>query len=302
MGCIERFMERSACACDFRKSGWMAVCRTPHMLHEQREEAALASQHGYTCEVVPGSALRRSSPCFRQDVVGAVHWVDSAICDPRSYMKGLERACQSLHVGFVRGEVAQVVVDTDGCACGVSMRGGQRIPASHVVIAGGVWSKPLIESLGWRCPLVGARGYNIRLEGMGSLPETACVLSETSIAATPTGHDLRLAGTLEIGALGRPWIQSRLTQLRRGASAYLDGGLGSAHIVEEWAGYRPALPDGMPAVGALPGVEGVFVGTGHAMLGMTLGPIAGRSLARMICGDEPEVDLSLMRPDRFGQR
>ncbi len=301
MRCIDRFMEESCCPCLFRKVGWMAVCRTESMLHEQAEEAALAQAHGYDCVTLSGGELRATSPCYRPDVAGAVHWRDSAICDPREYMKGLERACRARGVTFApRTAVGRITRDAGGRAIGVECGDGSRVEATHVVVAAGVWSKRILEEVGVRCPLVGARGYNVRLEGMHSLPAAAAVLSETSIAATPTGNDLRLAGTLEIGPLGKPWIRSRLDQLRRGASAYLEGGLDRAATVEEWAGYRPCLPDGMPAVGGVASIPGLFVGTGHAMLGMTLGPIAGQTLSRLIVGEAAEIDLSLMRPDRFG--
>ena len=48
--------------------------------------------------------------------------------------------------------------------------------------------------------------------------------------------------------------------------------------------------------GARPGAR---VATGHAMLGMTLGPITGRLVAEILTGLAPSVDLTLMSPDRF---
>lgn len=66
-----------------------------------------------------------------------------------------------------------------------------------------------------------------------------------------------------------------------------------------WAGFRPATPDGLPYIGAAPGFENLFVGTGHGMLGVTLGPVTGQLLADLISGARPSLDLSPFDPGRF---
>ena len=64
----------------------------------------------------------------------------------------------------------------------------------------------------------------------------------------------------------------------RGGAPYLAGWRPEADgPVEAWAGLRPATPDGLPLIGALPGLDGVFLATGHGMLGVTLAPATGRS-------------------------
>lgn len=46
-----------------------------------------------------------------------------------------------------------------------------------------------------------------------------------------------------------------------------------------WAGLRPAMPDGLPLIGQLPGHHGVYVAAGHGMLGVTLAPATAALLA-----------------------
>jgi D-amino-acid dehydrogenase len=59
-------------------------------------------------------------------------------------------------------------------------------------------------------------------------------------------------------------------------------------------------PDGLPVIGRLAGAEGLFVATGHAMLGLTLAPRTARLLAdAMLDGADPEV-LRPFSPRRFG--
>lgn len=62
---------------------------------------------------------------------------------------------------------------------------------------------------------------------------------------------------------------------------------------------RPCSPDGLPYIGRTRGVENLIVGTGHAMLGMSMGPITGQLLAEVVRGERPSHDLEPFRADRF---
>jgi D-amino-acid dehydrogenase len=55
----------------------------------------------------------------------------------------------------------------------------------------------------------------------------------------------------------------------------------------------------MPAIGWVPGVEGLMLATGHAMLGMTLGPVTGELVADLIDARRPSIDLSMVDPARL---
>ena len=76
-------------------------------------------------------------------------------------------------------------------------------------------------------------------------------------------------------------------------------GVDEAEVTSEWAGYRPCTPDGLPALGGVAEHPGLFVGTGHAMMGMTLGPGSGRLLAETILGETPSYHSNMLSPTRF---
>jgi glycine/D-amino acid oxidase-like deaminating enzyme len=62
-------------------------------------------------------------------------------------------------------------------------------------------------------------------------------------------------------------------------------------------GYRPMPKDGFPAVGAVPGVKGVYVATMHS--GVTLAPIIGRYVTQELITGTPVPLLAPYRPERF---
>ena len=64
---------------------------------------------------------------------------------------------------------------------------------------------------------------------------------------------------------------------------------------------RPCTADGMPVIGFARSTPGLYIATGHAMMGLMLGPITGRIIAADICGHTQSIDpeiLAAVRPDR----
>jgi D-amino-acid dehydrogenase len=90
----------------------------------------------------------------------------------------------------------------------------------------------------------------------------------------------------------------RLEQLTKAASRYFKA-MEDATVKSEWCGLRPCLPDGLPAMGAVPRCPGLFVATGHAMMGLTLGPVTGKLISECVLDDSPSLDITALRPDRF---
>ena len=68
-----------------------------------------------------------------------------------------------------------------------------------------------------------------------------------------------------------------------------------------WTGLRPMTPDGMPIIGRLTHHPNVTVATGHAMLGITLGPVTGELVARSVFGRGLPAYAGVFRPDRFSR-
>jgi glycine/D-amino acid oxidase-like deaminating enzyme len=82
-------------------------------------------------------------------------------------------------------------------------------------------------------------------------------------------------------------------------AARLVPALAGLEVDEIWVGFRPWLADHLPAIGASRAVPGLLVGAGHEGAGVALGPITGRVLAQLICGEQPVIGLAPFDPDRF---
>jgi len=65
-----------------------------------------------------------------------------------------------------------------------------------------------------------------------------------------------------------------------------------------WAGLRPATADGLPLIGGLPGHDGLFLASGHGMLGVTLAPATAALLAPLVLEGRMAPELEPFDPGR----
>lgn len=302
---IEEWIAEDAIACDYARDGWLDVVMRPEHMDAAEAEARSLVPYGYRHERLDGDAARRFDPVLRDEVAGAIHYLDSAHCHPGSLLDGIASSCVRRGARLrTDAEVVAIERDRTGRASGARLASGEVVEGDAVVLAAGVWSTELARSVGLHMPLVGARGYHIQCRGLPRLPRTGMVLHETFVAVTPmrahgTGgvDELRLAGTLEIDRLGMPWRRERLAMLQKGAERYLHG-IDRLSITSEWAGYRPCTSDGMPIIGASRTVPGLVINGGHAMMGMTLGPISAKAAVEDLFGERASIELGMVGVER----
>jgi D-amino-acid dehydrogenase len=55
----------------------------------------------------------------------------------------------------------------------------------------------------------------------------------------------------------------------------------------------------MPFLGRSAAADNLVIATGHAMMGLSLAPITGIIVSRLVANEDPGFNLQLMRPDRF---
>lgn len=75
--------------------------------------------------------------------------------------------------------------------------------------------------------------------------------------------------------------------------------LASVDIVESWAGMVETTPDVLPIIGEQESLPGFFIATGLSGHGFGIGPGAGEVIAALMTGNDPGVDMSHFRRERF---
>lgn len=169
--------------------------------------------------------------------------------------------------------------------------------AASVVVAGGAWSRALLDPLGVRVPLETERGYNATIPDPSVQLRLPLLHKDRGFGVTPMEEGLRVAGTVEIAGLDAPPDERRAQVLADHARRLFPDLRGGEPIV--WMGHRPSTPDSLPVLGAAPGRPGLFLCFGHSHFGMTSGPPSGRLVAQLVAGAKPDLDPAAYSVTRF---
>ena len=298
---LEAMLDAESIDCMYRRNGWMDLILDARNLESARSEGRVIAEHGYRTDVISGAELRKRDGAYRDEIAGAIHYLDTAILDPSRLVRGLADALGRRGVTIRMGtEVSALQRDHRGVCVGARLTGGEVVQGDTTLVAAGIWSDDLARCAGVSVPMQPARGYHVQLDGVAQMPANGGVMHELCVAYNPMGAQLRLAGTLEIAPVGRPWMRTRMNALVTGARKYLHG-IDGGRVTQEWAGYRPCTADGMPVIGFARETPGLYVATGHAMMGLMLGPVTGQIVACDICGEVQSIDSEILASVRPGR-
>lgn len=280
-----------------QRRGLMMVALTPKGYRYARSDAEMLAAFGVRSEALDAEGARRLEPSLTGEVSGVVYYPDEAHLQPLSAVETIAERARSAGARFESGaEVFDFDVAGDRVRRVRTTRGV--IEAAEVVLATGSWSSDLARRLGLRVPLLGGKGYSMMVQAPTPAPKIPMMVLERKVAITPYGHDLRLAGTLELVDGDDSISPRRVASIRRGAAAVL-GIPESAEADRVWRGLRPCTPDGLPIIGPARELDNVFIATGHQMLGVQTGPATGRLASDLLLGREPRFDPTPFRPERF---
>lgn len=298
---FDEIVEMEKLDCSFRRDGYYEICLTERGLESARKEATMLSRYGFYPEVISGQALREREPAINEHVIGGVFYPEAATIHPYRFVSELAERSRRYGAQFRSTTDVRGLRTVDGRVYAVETENAEAIEADAVVLASGAYSAPLLANLGASLPIQPAKGYHRDCESKEGAPpllSRACVLGENMVFCTPMNGFVRFAGTLEFSGVNHEIRRPRLEQLTRAPGRYLKT-MEHTVIRSEWCGLRPCLPDGLPAIGPVSRHPGLFVATGHAMMGLTLGPVTGKLIAECILDGEPSMDISPLGPDRF---
>jgi D-amino-acid dehydrogenase len=265
---------------EFRASlpGWGA--RTAHGIefrHMDAEEMA-ALQPGL-------------SPRFIKGTFTPGWW---SIADPKDYVLALAEQVRSQGGKIIRAEVAGLKPHDGGLSIQTT---AETLTAHKVVLAAGAFSHRIAATLGERIPLETERGYNTTLPPDALDLRCQVTFGGHGFVVSRLSTGIRVGGAVELGGLSLPPNYKRSEAMLRKAKSFLpalktEGG-------RQWMGFRPSLPDSLPAVGRSKASPHVVYAFGHGHLGLTQSAGTGRLVADLLTDAPPAINLTPFSPQRF---
>jgi D-amino-acid dehydrogenase len=273
------------------------AARLPATLAAMRERHERGMANLGDVQLIDGGEARRLFPPLAE-FPAVIHVPEAARVNGRLLRDSLRRAAERRGVTFMRGDARPVVEHGRATAVEVD---GTTLSAGAVIIAGGAWSNALAERIGVRLPVFPQRGQIAHLD----IPDTdtsrwPIVLgSHSHYLLTFPPHRVVAGATRESDSgydvrLTAGGVHEVLSEALRVAP-----GLASATIHEIRIGLRPFSPDQLPVIGRAPGLDNVYLATGHGPSGLQLGPVSAAAVVDLVVGKEPRVDLGPFDAERF---
>ncbi|MFD7613228.1 NAD(P)/FAD-dependent oxidoreductase [Streptomyces sp. NPDC059828] len=299
---------------EYEPKGGLVVAPGESALDALNRFAERQRPAGVTALGVPADRLRELEPHLAPGLAGGIHYPQDAQVQPaRAAARLLAAAHERGAVIRLGEEVTGVLTTPGGAVRGVrTSRGGLLAPA--VVNAAGTWGGAVARLAGTELPVLPRRGFVLVTEPLPRVVRhkvyaadyiadvasgSAELQSSAVVEGTPSGPVL-IGATRERVGFDRGLSTGALRRLARQA-AELFPVLADLRVTRAYHGFRPYLPDHLPAIGPDPRVPGLFHACGHEGAGIGLAPATGLLIAATLGGGQQALDLKPFRPERFGE-
>ncbi|MGH3241122.1 MAG: NAD(P)/FAD-dependent oxidoreductase [Spirillospora sp.] len=246
-------------------------------------------------EVLGGDEARRLEPALSDEIGAAILLRGQRFINPGRFVHALADSVLDRGGKIQTGAAVTEIRDEPGRGVALRIAGSGAEAFDTVVIASGVWLGGLARRFGVRALVQAGRGYSFSVP-MERVPDGPLYFPAQKVACTPLGDRLRVAGMMEFRDPEAPLDPRRIDAIVEAAQPLLRGADLDARR-DEWVGSRPCTRDGLPLIGATRSPN-VFVGGGHGMWGITLGPATGNLLAEMITTRQRPAELAPFNPLR----
>ncbi len=279
-----------------RADGVLELYESEAEIRAAKPELDAKSAEGIEHRLVRGAELTELQPGLAPSVIAATFipkW--QTVSDPYDYTMAVAQAAMARGAEFRKAEVVRL--DPLDAGVTINFADGSKVTAAHVVVAGGAWSRALTAPLGDLIPLETERGYNTTLPSGSFDLRRQLVFGGHGFVVTPLSHGVRVGGAVELGGLKLPPNYKRADAMLTKAARLMPGLKTTGG--KQWMGFRPSLPDSLPAIGRSRPSPRILYAFGHGHLGLTQSAAAGRLVTDIITGATPSIDLAPFSPQRF---
>jgi D-amino-acid dehydrogenase len=279
-----------------RSDGVLEFYESEGELRAAQREIDAKTRAGIEVRVVRGDEMRALQPGIDPRFVAATFipkW--QTVSDPYEFALAVGQAATDRGVTFRQGEVRALRPLGDGAV--VEFGDGTMLTSGKVVVASGAWSRALTAPLGDLIPLDTERGYNTTLPPGAFDLKRQLVFPGHGFVVTPLSTGVRIGGAVELGGLDLPPNFKRSEAMLTKAAKFMPGLKTEGGI--QWMGFRPSLPDSLPAIGRSRPSPHILYAFGHGHLGLTQSAATGRLITELVTGAAPSLDLTPFSPQRF---
>jgi sarcosine oxidase subunit beta len=282
----------------FERSGYLFLAQSEPLLHKFRQNVAMQNGMGIPSRILSAAEIGERWPRLSTDGLlgGSFCAEDGFIEDCHGITHQLAARARRRGASVVREEVQRIA--RAGGRWRITTNAGE-LDAAGVVLAAGCDAVPLAAQAGVSLPIAPERrrlAYTTPCEP-GVLPPLVVAL-ERSVAAKQLTN-----GVLYLGWLTESSDVDDLTFIERTmeAGATLLPLVGDLPVRRVMGGLYDNTPDRRPLLGAVPGVDGLFLAVGFSGHGFMMAPAVGEALAAAITGGTTDLPMREFALERFSR-
>ena len=264
-----------------RRSGALAIARTPAAHDHAQQAVALQRARGLRAEIVDAAGARGIEGEICEGIAGAAYYPDEAQVDPPQLLRALVVAASRAGVAIRSGTTVSTLVTEAGRCVGVALDPREVTRADAVVLAAGSWSS-LVPGVPADLPKVRpVRGQLVLLEQRP--PRLRTILFEGHSYVVPRGDGRVICGSTMEDVGHRREVTAAGVHAILGSALAVAPRLAEAEVVRCWCNFRPGVASttGAPLIGASP-LPGLFLATGHHRNGILLAKVTADAVADAI--------------------
>jgi glycine oxidase len=281
---------------EYRRTGTLEVAFDAE--GRQRLLAAKRSMEArdVDCEFLEPGQIPRRDTAISPDATAALFTAPHGFVGVDSLIRAL------VHRARLAGAVFESPVEGVGVEAGpasVQVRAGDRVDrADYVVIAAGSWSGRVRVRHVPALPMRPVRGQLLHLRWAGPGALSGIVWGPRCYVVPWSDGTLLVGATVEEAGFNEEATAAGIRDLAEAVIQLLPAAA-TARFDAVRVGLRPALPDGLPAIGPLRQAPRVVVATGHYRNGVLLAPVTAEMVATYILDGARDPAFAAVSPDRF---
>ncbi len=272
----------------FRPAGKLVLLSTDEEIRAAEKATAAKRARGIDVAMLSRNEAEAIEPAiatFTGPVKAAAFAKNDGVADAERFSAGLRAHLERDRLVTFRMQTPVLGLERrNGTVTGarIGTTGDDAVSGDAVVVCLGAWSDTVLKPLGIRTGIYPVRGYSVTLPAGRAAPSASLTSLTNRFVFSRLNGSMRIAGFTDFDGFNKSnddrRIDTLLAAARRLAPDFADYDVTDQR---RWGGFRPMTPSGLPIVGKTK-VDGLYVNTGHGMLGWTLAAATAKSVADAI--------------------
>lgn len=286
---------------DYKNTGLLMMCKEEKTLKEEEHLIKEANELGLKGKILNQDDLKQLEPNASFDVLGAAYYQDDGRVQPYDLIIAIKNYLENEGVIFKENCTIKDINISSSKIDSIVDNENNVYKADEFIFSTGVFTANIAKKFNLNIPMQGGKGFSFKVDKNSALNfSTPMILAEEKVAITPYDSYVRFAGTMMICGEDKSIVQRRVDNIKNAANNYINNlEIRKNQMYDIWAGLRPCSPDGIPYIGRSKELTNLVIATGHAMIGISLGPATGKIVTALVNEEKPPLDIEKMNLYRF---